>query len=325
MSSDVLNEFISMKRTLLLNVFRISITCLAVRSRKLSSPLTGSSDFALSSPMEVPSPPLSFRTTVCGRYCSPPLHNSLSFRHHYLPISRGRLACGDTPKLPATIRTLRLVQHFEVDFPVSSVILSALFVLHISTVLSCTMVLENSYGHTVYIITSRYAPDLTNPWSQTSDIALIHRDTTAMTRETPVLLRKALFYRLTRLYDQQFDGFSSAPSGVSHFFSDHDSRVACFFQTDFEDSALQACWTCRKMEHKYRHCFLQRASATKKHFLPSLSDDSHSRCFPFDVALEVWQAGGRVDGGFFDHSGGSRGLHNRIRGGNIPGNKDESP
>lgn len=48
-------------------------TCLAVRSRKLSSPFTGSSDLALSRPIEVPRPPLSLSTTVSGRYFSPPL------------------------------------------------------------------------------------------------------------------------------------------------------------------------------------------------------------------------------------------------------------
>lgn len=52
---------------------RRASTCLAVRSRKLSSPLTGRSDLALSRPIEVPSPPFSLSTTVCGRYFSPPL------------------------------------------------------------------------------------------------------------------------------------------------------------------------------------------------------------------------------------------------------------
>lgn len=61
----VLKEFISINLTPTLNSFRMPRTCLAVRSKKELVPFTESRDFALSNPMEVPSPPLSFSTTVC--------------------------------------------------------------------------------------------------------------------------------------------------------------------------------------------------------------------------------------------------------------------
>lgn len=42
----------------------MAMICLAVKSRKVSSPLTLRRDLALSSPIPVPRPPLSLRTTV---------------------------------------------------------------------------------------------------------------------------------------------------------------------------------------------------------------------------------------------------------------------
>ncbi len=45
-------------------VCRAASTCRAIRSRKVSPSRTGSSDLARSSPIEVPSPPLSLMITV---------------------------------------------------------------------------------------------------------------------------------------------------------------------------------------------------------------------------------------------------------------------
>ena len=50
-----------------LNSFRIVITCFAVKSRNVLPPLTSNKLFALSSPIDVPRPPLSFNTTVESR------------------------------------------------------------------------------------------------------------------------------------------------------------------------------------------------------------------------------------------------------------------
>lgn len=46
---------------------RICMTCLAVKSKKVSLPLMGNNDLALSRPMPVPRPPLSLSTTVCDK------------------------------------------------------------------------------------------------------------------------------------------------------------------------------------------------------------------------------------------------------------------
>ena len=59
--------FMRMKRTLEPNFSRVYTTCSAIRSRKVLPSLTGRSDFAFSRPIDVPSPPFSFRTAVCSR------------------------------------------------------------------------------------------------------------------------------------------------------------------------------------------------------------------------------------------------------------------
>ena len=64
MSADVANEFISIKASGVSHCARMCPTCLAMKSRKVSPSLSGSSDFAFSRPMPVPSPPLSLSITV---------------------------------------------------------------------------------------------------------------------------------------------------------------------------------------------------------------------------------------------------------------------
>ena len=56
------------------NFFLVYLICSAIRSKKLLPSLTSSKLLAFSRPMEVPSPPLSFRTAVwessfCGQTC----------------------------------------------------------------------------------------------------------------------------------------------------------------------------------------------------------------------------------------------------------------
>ena len=63
-SADVENEFISMKARSTPNASRMCSTCFAMKSRKVSLPFSGSRLFAFSSPIPVPSPPLSLSTTV---------------------------------------------------------------------------------------------------------------------------------------------------------------------------------------------------------------------------------------------------------------------
>jgi hypothetical protein len=63
-SLEVLKLFINMNLTLNPNSFLMLITCFAVRSRKVLLPFTFNKDLALSKPIEVPRPPLSFKTTV---------------------------------------------------------------------------------------------------------------------------------------------------------------------------------------------------------------------------------------------------------------------
>ena len=65
-SSDVLKLFISMNMGTAPPVCsRSRSTCRAIKSKNVSSPRTGSSDFAFSNPMPVPRPPFSLISTVC--------------------------------------------------------------------------------------------------------------------------------------------------------------------------------------------------------------------------------------------------------------------
>ena len=66
-SADVLKLFMSINLTLKPYSLRIWMTCLAVISKKVSSPLTFSKLLALSRPIPVPRPPLSFKTTVFAK------------------------------------------------------------------------------------------------------------------------------------------------------------------------------------------------------------------------------------------------------------------
>ena len=59
--------FIRMKRTLEPNCSLVYTICSAMRSRKVLPSFTGRRDFAFSRPIDVPRPPLSFRTAVCSR------------------------------------------------------------------------------------------------------------------------------------------------------------------------------------------------------------------------------------------------------------------
>mmetsp|Transcript_64899 Transcript_64899/g.107690 ORF Transcript_64899/g.107690 Transcript_64899/m.107690 type:complete len:409 (-) Transcript_64899:23-1249(-) len=122
-SSEVEKLFIIMNFRGVLSSLRMCITCLAMKSRKVSSPFTWSRDFAFSSPIPVPRPPFSFSTRVSPKRVLSPSSAFGSSASLGKLSTASMVSSGIMPVLPSTrsLYTARKALENASDRPASAI------------------------------------------------------------------------------------------------------------------------------------------------------------------------------------------------------------